>query len=52
MHTDDTDNADTKAHEFLYADLTYVIRGVLYSAHNELGPYGSYAIPVEQSRLI
>lgn len=39
MHTDDTDNTDTKAHELLYEDLTYVIRGVLYSTHTELGPY-------------
>ena len=39
MYTDDTDNTDAKAHELLYENLTYAIRGVLYSAHNELGPY-------------
>jgi len=39
MHTDYTDNTDFKLHDLIYEDLTFVIRGVLYSTHNELGPY-------------
>lgn len=39
MNTDDTDNTDSQKQELLYKDLTYVINGVLFSAHNELGPY-------------
>ena len=39
MYTDGTDNTDVKARELLYENLTYLIRGILYSAHNELGPY-------------
>jgi GxxExxY protein len=39
MHTDDTDNTDSKQQGLIYGDLTFVIRGVLYSTHNEIGPY-------------
>lgn len=39
ISTDDTDNTDIKKHELLYADLTFKINGVLFSAHNELGQY-------------
>lgn len=39
MYTNDTDNTDTKKHELLYEDLTFVINGVLFATHNELGPY-------------
>lgn len=39
MHTDDADNTDSKQHGLIYEDLTFAIRGVLYSTHNELGPY-------------
>ncbi len=39
MNTDDTDNTDTKSQGLIYEDLTFVIRGVLYSTHNELGQY-------------
>lgn len=39
ISTDDTDNTDIKKHEPLYADLTFKINGVLFSAHNELGQY-------------
>lgn len=39
IHTDDTDNTDSKLQGLIYEDLTFTIRGVLYSAHNELGPY-------------
>jgi len=39
MYTNDTDNTDTKSKTLLYADLTFAIRGILYSVHNELGSY-------------
>ncbi len=39
MHTDDTDNADTGKQGLMYEDLTFIIRGVLYSTHNELRCY-------------
>jgi len=39
MHTDDTDNTDNGREKLIYEDLTYAIRGVLFSTHNELGPY-------------
>ncbi len=41
MCTDDTDNTDTKnlMRGLIYGDLTYKINGILFSAHNELGPY-------------
>ncbi len=39
MHTDDTDNTDSHPNELIHEHLTFLIRGVLYNTHNELGPY-------------
>ncbi len=41
MGTDDTDNTDIKPRErkLIYEDLTFDINGVLFAAHNEVGPY-------------
>lgn len=39
MHTDDTDNTDTCKSGLIFEGLTYSIRGILYSVHNDLGPY-------------
>lgn len=42
MNTDDTDDTDNKhgKRELIHGDLTYKINGILFSAHNEIGPYG------------
>lgn len=39
MHANDTNNTNVNAQEPIYNDLSYIINGVLFSAHNELGPY-------------
>ena len=41
MNTNDTNktNIKTKKPELIYGALSYKINGVLFSTHNELGPY-------------
>lgn len=39
MHTNDTNNTNAATQEPIYKDLSYAVTGVLYSTHNELGPY-------------
>ena len=39
MHANDTNNTNSKKQEPIYKDLSYLISGVLFSTHNELGPY-------------
>lgn len=39
IHADDTDNTDSENNGLIFEDLTYKIRGVLFSTHNELGCY-------------
>lgn len=39
MNTNDTDNTDFNKEGLFFEELTYVINGVLFSAHNEQGQY-------------
>jgi GxxExxY protein len=39
MDANDTNNTNAKSHELIYKDLSYLITGVLYSTHDELGPF-------------
>jgi GxxExxY protein len=39
MHANDTNNTNRALNEILYKDLSYAVTGVLFSTHNELGPY-------------
>lgn len=39
MYTNDTNNTNLDRPDPIYKNLSYVITGVLYSTHNELGPY-------------
>ncbi len=39
MHTNDTNNTNPVSDGLIYKELSYLINGVLYSTHNELGPY-------------
>lgn len=39
MHANDTNNTNIALKEPIYKDLSYIISGVLFSAHNELGSY-------------
>lgn len=39
MNTNDTDNTNSKKYGLIYEDLSFRINGVLFSTHNELGPY-------------
>ncbi len=41
MNTNDTNNTDSNNQrgELIHGDLTYKINSVLFSTHNELGPY-------------
>ncbi len=39
MHSNDANNTNTERSEPIYKDLSYMINGVLFATHNELGPY-------------
>ena len=39
MHSNDTNNTNAPQEELIYKDLSYLITGVLFAAHNELGFY-------------
>jgi len=39
MGANDTNNTNPNNEELIYKELSYLVTGVLYSTHNELGPY-------------
>ncbi len=39
MYANDTNNTNRALSKILYKDLSYAVTGVLFSTHNELGPY-------------
>lgn len=39
IDANDTNNTNVVNQELIYKDLSYAITGVLFSTHNELGPY-------------